>query len=623
MKKRLIVLRDNIKKLGVLGVIPFVFWPVFFLVVTFFIYKTQYDISMANIEAGTIIETYNVAEGFKDYINNVTLIVDTASETISDMVKQNKSTYAIQAYLERKSKDLNSIAAGDTKGIYGYIRGEYVDGDNWIPDEDYVPTERIWYKKAVEADGDKILVDPYVDARTGKLVVTASKLLPDKESVLAIDIWLSRMQQMTEDVGGSDPDHLVMILDRDGNVVAHSDPEQVGQNYRQSSAVQKRNIYWGWQRSNGGVFTVTIGDTDYLLYPKDISDSWTVITMNSAAPAMKEIVKLTRIVMLSAIIGLVATFAVLFNISTQKIKVMDYAENVQSIANIYSSMHKIDLETYNFEVIINKNLYAANLVGMSRTNGDTVIKSVMEKIVDARSREEILEFVDVTTLNERMGDSDSISIEFLDWDHKWDRARFIVAERKPDKSLKAVLYTVESIDNEKRSREKLRYLAETDQLTKINNRGSGESKIRNLLQNSEGGMFVLFDVDHFKSINDNFGHNVGDKVLISIGEAMQKTFRDKDIILRLGGDEFAAFTPGVFTEEAGRHLIDRLISAVEKIRIPEISSLTVNISVGAAFYMPDDDYSFEELYKHADSCTYVSKKTKGSQVTFYEEISNS
>jgi diguanylate cyclase (GGDEF)-like protein len=139
-----------------------------------------------------------------------------------------------------------------------------------------------------------------------------------------------------------------------------------------------------------------------------------------------------------------------------------------------------------------------------------------------------------------------------------------------------------------------------------------------MLKNGEGGMFVLFDVDRFKSINDTYGHSVGDMVLIEIGKCMRKTFRDKDIVLRLGGDEFAAYTPAVCSSEEGRPVIERLISSISKISIPELKGRKIEISVGAAFYMPQDTFTFDELYKQADGCTYISKKKDGSCVTFYD-----
>ena len=622
MKKKLILVKDNIRKLGLLGILPYFFWPVFFLFVTFFIYKTEYAINYEIIKDETIINAYDVSEDFKDYLNNVTLIVDTASETIEDMLLQGQTTADVQVYLERKSQNLGSIVSGDTKGIYGYVQGVYVDGDAWVPDEGYVPTERVWYKKAVEAGGTKVMIDPYIDARTGKTVVTASKLLLDKRSVLAIDIWLSRLQKMTEDVGQADKDHYVMILDQNGNVIAHSDPSEVSLNYKDSDDAQKRNIYESWKNCGGEVFELKMDGVDYLLCPKNISDSWTVITVTSAEPAMKEIRRLTRSVMISAAIGLLITFLVLAGISAQKIKILNYGESIQSIANIYKTMHKFDLETGDFEKITCKEGRVSEILGNSKTEAQKMLKNVMDKVCDKRSREEVLEFVEFSTLEERMGQSDSISIEFLNFEHVWYRGRFIVAERKPDGKLKSMIWAVENIDKEKRSRDKLRYLAEIDQMTKVYNRGSGEDKVRKLLKNGEGGMFVLFDVDRFKSINDTYGHGVGDMVLIEIGKCMRRTFRDKDIVLRLGGDEFAAFTPSVCSQEEGRPVIERLISSIKKISIPELEDRKIDISIGAAFYLPEDTYAFDELYKQADSCTYLSKKKDGSCVTFYDRTKN-
>ena len=133
-----------------------------------------------------------------------------------------------------------------------------------------------------------------------------------------------------------------------------------------------------------------------------------------------------------------------------------------------------------------------------------------------------------------------------------------------------------------------------------------------------GGMFILFDVDKFKFVNDNFGHDAGDEVLIGIAETMQHCFREKDVIMRLGGDEFAAYMPNVFNKGDANQVLDRFIQDIHNMNIPKLGDHQINISIGAAFYYATDMFSFEELYKRADSCTYESKKVKGSVVTFYE-----
>ena len=114
------------------------------------------------------------------------------------------------------------------------------------------------------------------------------------------------------------------------------------------------------------------------------------------------------------------------------------------------------------------------------------------------------------------------------------------------------------------------------------------------LVDGKGGMFMLMDVDKFKSINDNYGHDVGDKVLIAIADCLKKSFRDNDIVMRLGGDEFAAYAPTVLNEKVGQQIIDRFFDNIDKIKIPELGDRKICISMGVAFYHPNDEYSFDD-----------------------------
>ena len=161
----------------------------------------------------------------------------------------------------------------------------------------------------------------------------------------------------------------------------------------------------------------------------------------------------------------------------------------------------------------------------------------------------------------------------------------------------------------------LKVLSETDQLTGINNRGAGEQKIIALMKKRESGMFALLDADHFKSVNDTFGHDVGDKVIIAIADCLKHSFRDSDIIMRLGGDEFAFYAKNVTDTEIGRMLVDRFFHAIDGINIPELGDRKICVSIGASFYT-GDDCNFEKIYKKADEGAYQSKKTQGNQITF-------
>ena len=157
----------------------------------------------------------------------------------------------------------------------------------------------------------------------------------------------------------------------------------------------------------------------------------------------------------------------------------------------------------------------------------------------------------------------------------------------------------------------------TDALTQINNRGYGEERIEGLLEEKVPGMFCLFDIDQFKSINDTFGHVVGDKTLISMAKCLKESFEPDDVVLRLGGDEFAIFVRGVETEEQGSAKIKRLFEKIEKIQIEEMGNHRICVSLGAVLCNRSKQHKFDELYQLADATMYICKRQIGNHFAFY------
>ena len=108
--------------------------------------------------------------------------------------------------------------------------------------------------------------------------------------------------------------------------------------------------------------------------------------------------------------------------------------------------------------------------------------------------------------------------------------------------------------------DRLRILARHDSLTGLLNRGAMEEEVGDLLKNKKGGIFLMLDVDHFKDINDVYGHLTGDLVLQELARIMGFLFFKKDIIGRMGGDEFAIFIPGEYRNELVDSKVERLHS---------------------------------------------------------------
>ena len=91
--------------------------------------------------------------------------------------------------------------------------------------------------------------------------------------------------------------------------------------------------------------------------------------------------------------------------------------------------------------------------------------------------------------------------------------------------------------------------------------------------------FTIIDLDNFKSINDTFGHGVGDQVIIQVAKCLKSTFREHDIVFRLGGDEFSAYAAEVTTKKIANQIIKRFIANLETIVIPELGDRTITASI--------------------------------------------
>ena len=156
----------------------------------------------------------------------------------------------------------------------------------------------------------------------------------------------------------------------------------------------------------------------------------------------------------------------------------------------------------------------------------------------------------------------------------------------------------------------VRSLAITDELTGLYNRrgflASATHQLKLAKRNSQGLLLLFCDVDNLKGINDSCGHREGDLAIIRTADALEKTFRDSDILSRLGGDEFAvlASVASVPNEQA---IVPRIEKNLEKANAEE-SRYTLSCSIGIARFNPETASSLGELMARADQDMYLHKK---------------
>lgn len=125
----------------------------------------------------------------------------------------------------------------------------------------------------------------------------------------------------------------------------------------------------------------------------------------------------------------------------------------------------------------------------------------------------------------------------------------------------------------------------------------------------------LLDVDYFKTVNDQFGHLMGDEILILIARLMSDLFREEDLLFRYGGEEFAALIQ-VNTEKDAYNVFERLRTKIETTDFPQIGKLTVSIGLTTI----KDQCSPEMVLKEADSALYKAKHKGRNQTLFFADL---
>ena len=286
-------------------------------------------------------------------------------------------------------------------------------------------------------------------------------------------------------------------------------------------------------------------------------------------------------------------------------------EYLKALSEIYISIFVLDLEKEEL-YSIKSNPIIDQLIGIPGTMQEKM-HNVMGKISIPDHKDLILDFTCLSTLPERIQGKKVITEVFEGKVNGWCKARFLRVGDDVEKPARYVLYVVECIDEEKKKENKLREQAQTDLMTGIMNRGYGEKLIDEYMKQKKPGMFVLFDVDKFKRINDVYGHGVGDEVLIAIANAMKNVRTGEDIIMRLGGDEFAAYFVGIENQESGNAVINKLLKEIASIHIEPIQE-EISVSLGAVMY--EDEIDFFSAYHKADKGVYESKLNKGSSYIF-------
>jgi len=129
---------------------------------------------------------------------------------------------------------------------------------------------------------------------------------------------------------------------------------------------------------------------------------------------------------------------------------------------------------------------------------------------------------------------------------------------------------------------------------------------------------VMLDVDHFKKINDQFGHDIGDEVLASIGQTINESIRVSDFAFRFGGEEFLLVLTECDAHKA-KSVVDKLLLMVQNSRFETSSSPPLHATISAGIAEFDGQPDYHHTIKKADEALYFSKQTGRNKTTLWQE----
>lgn len=238
----------------------------------------------------------------------------------------------------------------------------------------------------------------------------------------------------------------------------------------------------------------------------------------------------------------------------------------------------------------------------------------VRKSIDYMNAWHLEEFVDAY-------EDHHLSIHLLKQSRQHAQYLIVTLDKKPSKSENYIIKGMLSIYSNFSS---LLIEAQTDELTGLMNRKTFEESIVKLhnnqntddsSQNDQSNWIAIIDLDHFKSINDNYGHLYGDEVLIHVSRVMQHTFRMDDLLFRFGGEEFVVLMKHRTKQEC-EDLLETLRQNVQQIQLPKIDAISV--SIGACQFQ--EDIFHITLIDQADQALYYSKQHGRNRVTFFDHV---
>ena len=258
--------------------IPMIFLFVFMTVMVVYTTRLMYNVAVSNSNAVMEDRILTASAMINNHLNTAENVLHVAGDSVHHMLISGTTTARIHEFLVDETNNVAEQFDENYTGLYGYIMGKYLDGLNWIPPEDYDPKSRGWFTEAMKADGDVIFTMPYIDAQTGNLIISACRMLPDRQSVIALDVQLKGIQSMMSELTLNGKGYGFVVSD-DGMYIAHREEDRKGSNICDTEG--GRAFLDVINGTDSGSFPYTWNGELNTVYVNTIANDWNVVLVVS------------------------------------------------------------------------------------------------------------------------------------------------------------------------------------------------------------------------------------------------------------------------------------------------------------------------------------------------------
>ncbi len=237
-----------------------------------------YNSSVISVYESAEEEIKTTATDLESYLTVAMTTLRVAADSVDLMEKSGNSPQEIENYIVNQTERQSRQFDENFTGIYAYINGQYLDGLGWVPPDDYDAVSRDWYKTTVQANGNIVIVSPYVDAQTGSIVITIGKSISDyghpadspQKNVVCLDVMLNYIQNITEEIEIAGKGY-GMVINSDGFIIAHRDSSLNGQNLND---IYGSELLQQILHTDSGRTSTMIGDEECTLFIAPVMDQW-------------------------------------------------------------------------------------------------------------------------------------------------------------------------------------------------------------------------------------------------------------------------------------------------------------------------------------------------------------